>query len=53
MQKSSLADIIEKEEEALLAEWKEAQMRSTDRDRMSQSELDVNSHDFVLSLQHG
>jgi rsbT co-antagonist protein RsbR len=54
MPTSRLAEIIEKEESALLSEWKQLQSHSTARrDRVSPSELNVNSHDFMLGLRQG
>ena len=53
MGKTGLAGIIEREEGQLLAEWKALQLRSAGRGRISQSELDVNSHDFLLALGQG
>jgi rsbT co-antagonist protein RsbR len=53
MATSRLAEIIEKDESELLSEWKEHQSRSNARDRVSQSELNVNSHDFLIGLRQG
>ncbi|HEY7338319.1 MAG TPA: STAS domain-containing protein [Bryobacteraceae bacterium] len=53
MQNRRLAQIVGHSEGPLLADWMETQLRSlaSARDRISESELRVNSHDFVLGLQ--
>src|SRR6266436_704582 len=52
---SRLAQIVEQKEEALLADWMTLQMQvmGSQRDRISESELRTNLHDFVLALSQG
>lgn len=53
MENSQLAHLVEKYEGELLSDWTETQKRtlSSVLDRSSESELKVNSHDFVLGLR--
>jgi rsbT co-antagonist protein RsbR len=54
MPESRLAEIVEKDESALLTAWKELQSHFKSRNgRVSQSELSVNAHDFLLALRQG
>ena len=53
MQNSRLSQVIEQSEAALLSDWIQIQSQgvASKRDRISESELKVNSHDFVLGLR--
>jgi rsbT co-antagonist protein RsbR len=53
MENRQLAQVVEKYEGELLSDWIETQRRtlSSVLDRISESELKVNSHDFVLGLR--
>lgn len=55
MEKNRLSEIVEQSEEALLSDWIQLQWQSLGpvRDRIPQSELKLNSHDFVMGLRQG
>ena len=53
MAASRLAEIIEQHESELLSSWKHLQGMGDRRDRITASELGVNSHDFVIALRQG
>ena len=52
---SRLKDVVEAKEGALLSEWMKLQVQTLGslRDRISESELRTNLHDFVLALKQG
>jgi rsbT co-antagonist protein RsbR len=53
MGKNRLSEIVEQSEEALLSDWIQLQWQSLGsvRDRIPESELKLNSHDFVLGFR--
>jgi rsbT co-antagonist protein RsbR len=53
MEKTRLSEIVEQSEEALLSDWIQIQWLSVAsvRDRIPESELKLNSHDFVMGLR--
>jgi rsbT co-antagonist protein RsbR len=53
MQNSRMAQVIEQSEEALLSDWIEIQSQAlaSTRGRISESQLKVNSHDFLVGLR--
>jgi rsbT co-antagonist protein RsbR len=53
MGKNRLSEIVEQSEEALLSDWIQLQEQSlaSVRDRIPESELKLNSHDFVMGLR--
>jgi rsbT co-antagonist protein RsbR len=55
MGKTRLPEIVEQSEEALLSDWIQLQRQSlaSVRDRIPESELKLNSHDFVMGLRQG
>jgi len=52
---SRLKDVVEEKEGTLLSEWMKVQLQTlgTYKDRISESELRTNLHDFVLALKQG
>jgi rsbT co-antagonist protein RsbR len=53
MGKNRLSEIVEQSEEALLSDWIQLQSQSlaSARDRIPESELKLNSHDFVMGFR--
>jgi len=52
---SRLKDVVEEKEGTLLSEWMKVQLQTLGayKDRISESELRTNLHDFVLALKQG